>query len=161
MSELTRQLRSVLICGSIVVCVLVFVGALVMPNFVRSGPGKTTGIEWRLRLIDTAKQEWAADHHQTNDVVMTTEDIAPYLTHFFPQGMIRPVAGERYMINTLWKAPEAELTRELEGRAKGTLIRVDDYILPNPQGGANRRQASSSQTNRTSEPAASRSSPQL
>jgi hypothetical protein len=103
-----------------------------MPNFVRSGPGKTVGIEWRLRLIDTAKQEWAADHHQTNDVAMSAEDIAPYLTRFFPQGAIRPVAGERYTINSLWKAPEAELTREMEGRPKGTVIRVDGGILPNP-----------------------------
>jgi len=101
------------------------------PSLVRSGPSKTTGIIWRLRLIDAAKQQWAIEHHQTNDVVVTAEDLAPYLTNVVPNGTIEPVADERYRINTLLKVPEAELTRDLEGRPKGTVFRMDKIILPN------------------------------
>jgi len=76
-----------------------------------------------LRLIDGAKQQWAIEHDQTNDVVVTAEDIAPYLRRFLRDGVIKPIAGERYRINTLCKVPEAELNQEMGGRPKGTVIR--------------------------------------
>jgi len=130
MSEPSPKSHSAVVWGAIVLCFLLLVGVVRIPTFLRTGRGKTSGIVWRLRLIDGAKQQWAIEHHQTNDVLLTAEDLAPYLRRLFPEGMVRPEAGERYRINTLWKAPEAELTRELEGRPKGTVFRLDEIILP-------------------------------
>jgi hypothetical protein len=90
---------------------------LCIPNFVRSGTSKTNAILNNLRQLDGAKQTWAFEHGRTGAVVVTTQDIAPYLPHF------RPVAGERYSLRTLAEFPEAQLTREVDGRPKGTVLR--------------------------------------
>jgi hypothetical protein len=86
-------------------------------NFVRSGTTKTNAIFNNLRQLDGAKQIWALEHGRTGAVVVTTQDIAPYLRTF------TPVAGERYILRTLTEAPQAQLTREVDGRPKGTVLR--------------------------------------
>lgn len=129
-----HSLISFLASCAALISVAILVAFLCQPNYLRSGPSKTSGITWRLKLIDGAKQEWGLDHHQTNDVVMTADDLVPYLTSYLPQSLVKPVAGERYDINTLWKSPQAELTREIEGYPAGTLFTPDDIILPKPKG---------------------------
>lgn len=91
---------------------------LCIPNFVRSGTSKTNAIISNLRQLDGAKQQWALEHGRTGAVIVTTQDIAPYLRHF------KPVAGERYSLRTLLQYPEAQLTREVDGRPKGTVLRL-------------------------------------
>ena len=86
-------------------------------NFVRSGTSKTSAIFSNLRQLDGAKQIWAFEHGRTGAVAVTTQDIAPYLPHF------TAVAGERYILRTLAEVPEAQLTREVDGRPKGTVLR--------------------------------------
>jgi len=66
------------------------------------------------------------EHGLTGAAVPTKEDIIPYLHGFDvdADGWIKPVAGERYNLRCLVEVPEAELTRDLEGRPKGTRIRL-------------------------------------
>jgi hypothetical protein len=90
---------------------------LCIPNFVGSGTSKMNAILNNLRQLDGAKQQWALDHGRTGAVVVTTQDIAPYLPHF------TTVAGERYILRTLAEVAEAQLTREVDGRPKGTVLR--------------------------------------
>jgi len=134
---------------------VIFSRAVCIPNFVHSGPSTMNGIVHNLRQIQGAKEQWAFENHETNDIVVTRTMLDGM---FGPRGydaFVRPVARERYTINTLWKPAEAALTREVDGRyPRGTLVRLgtnahEEIILPNQQGGAN-----SSKTNRTSGAAA-------
>ena len=149
--------------AALLLCGLVW--AICIPNFVHSGPSTMSGIVNNLRQIQGAKEQWAFEHHETNDIVMTRQMLEGM---FGPRGydaFIRPVAHERYTINTLWKPAEAELTKKVDGYyPRGTVVRLgtnthEEIILPNQQGGANGRQPFSSETNRTSAAAASRRSP--
>ena len=99
--------------------------ALFVPDFVRSGTTKTNGIFNNLRQLDGAKQRWALDHGRTGAVLVTIEDIAPYVLHsLLKAGSVKPIAGERYSLKTLNESPEAQLTHELDGRPKGTVLRL-------------------------------------
>jgi hypothetical protein len=40
------------------------------------------------------------------------------------KGWVQPLAGERYILNLLTELPEAELTRTVDGRPKGTRLRL-------------------------------------
>jgi hypothetical protein len=100
----------------------------------------------RLRQIDGAKQQWAYEHNQTNDVVVTKEDLATLFRGWsdkrYPDAWFKPLAGELYTINTLCKSPEAVLTRKVERLPKGTVLRFgtnlnEEIILPNKITGAN------------------------
>lgn len=104
-----------------------------MPNFTRSRTSKVNGMMNNLRQLDGAKQQWALDHGRTGAVQVTEQDIAPYLRHL--AGGIRPVAGERYILNRLDQSPEAELTHQLNERPKGTRFRLSgtkgyEVIMP-------------------------------
>jgi hypothetical protein len=109
-------------------------------NHVGGGPNKTSGIIYRLRLIDGAKGQWGLEHHQTGAALPTKEDLIPYLGGIFKtdadaDAWMKPVAGEHYNIKTLAEVPEAELTHDLEGRPKGTVIRLannwaDQFLYP-------------------------------
>jgi len=128
MNEQRRLAWITTVGGILVLAALVL--SLCIPNFIRSGPSKTVGIANNLRQLDGAKQQWAFEHGSTGAVMVTEEDVAPYLRSF------KPVAGERYVLKTLPEPPEAELTRDLEGKRKGSVLRLNnkgtlDVILPN------------------------------
>jgi hypothetical protein len=124
-----------------------------------------SGITDNLRQIQGAKEQWAYEHHETNDIAMARQKLEGMFGARGYDAFVRPVAHERYTINTLWKPAEAELTRKVDGYyPRGTLVRLGtnarvEIILPNQQGRANGRQPLSSDTNRTSAAAASRRSP--
>lgn len=101
-----------------------------------------------LRQIQGAKEQWAFENHETNDVVVTRAMLDGM---FGPRGydaFVRPVARERYTFNTLWKPAEAVLTREVDRYYPPcTVVRLgtnthEEIILPNPQSGGNVRHRS-------------------
>jgi preprotein translocase subunit SecD len=57
-----------------------------------------------LRLIDTAKQQWALDNKKTVADVPTGEDLAPYLANVTTNQLICP-AGGSYSINAVAACP--------------------------------------------------------
>ncbi|MCX6924776.1 MAG: hypothetical protein NT154_16410 [Verrucomicrobia bacterium] len=102
-----------------------------IPNYVGRSRSETLAIVSNLRQLDGAMQQWAYEHGKTGAVVITEQDVAPYL-----RGSLKPVAGERYILKTLTESPEAQLTHEVEGRPKGSVLRLNDdstfdVILPN------------------------------
>jgi hypothetical protein len=118
----SRRFLTVSLGGIFALIVLVaLLIAIAVPNYVGRGPGKINTIINNLRQLDGAVQTWAMEHHQTGTVLVTKEDLAPYLVA--PDHWPKPVAGERYVLNTLPQSPEALLTREVEGRPRGTVIR--------------------------------------
>lgn len=119
-----------------------------IPNFIRGGPGKITGIINRLRQIDAAKQEWAIEHGITNAAQLnrelTPQDLAPYLlTNFTQKDFGNPIYGEHYYIKNLNESLEVELTKDLREYGwpnnwklpKGTVVKfgtngIEEYLLP-------------------------------
>lgn len=142
MSNRDRLSRLAAVGGTLII--LAFVVSICIPNFISSPHSKTLVIINNLRQLDGAIQMWALDHGQTGAVLVTKQDLAPYLTH--PphlDGWVKPVAGERYILKGLYEPPEAELTRDLEGRPKGSVLRLStngfDVILPGQSGAGKRR----------------------
>jgi hypothetical protein len=137
MSESNSSSNHFPLIWAILVCALVLGIFLYWPrNYVHGGWARTTVIEQNLMLIDFAKNEWAYVHHVTNPLVMTKQDIAPYLGPATnADGWVKPVAGEVYIIKALTESPEAQLTREVGTWPKGTIIRLAtnsqlEMILP-------------------------------
>ena len=131
-----------------------FFGLLVfwsIPNFVRGGPGKRTGIIDRLRQIEVAKEEWAIEHNITNATQLNREltraDLIPYMLPVFTNNAYwASLYGEIYSIGRLNESAQAQLTRDLREYGapksstlpKGTIIRLGtnglgQYFLPGQQ----------------------------
>ena len=106
------------------VAILVFLFVVVSANWVHSGPGKGTEIFNNLEQLQNAKEYWAHIHNRTGAVEVTREEIASVI-NINGAHWIRPVAGEKYILNRLNQSPEARLTQEVEGRPNGTIFRFD------------------------------------
>ncbi len=74
-----------------------------------------------LQRLQSAKQAWALQHSRTGAVVVTEQDLRPYLGN--RADAVTPAIGERYSINVLSEAPEAVLTRAWKSLPKGTRFR--------------------------------------
>jgi hypothetical protein len=143
LSRLSKVLLAFLICGLIAV--------FAIPNFIRSGPGKTHGIVVVLMQIDAAKEQWAIEHGFTNASStlrnITQQDIAPLfklgsnkdgynrmVNGFDKNGNIVGAQGVIFSINPLGVSPEAQFTKDfkLDNRfwfrgqiiPKGTILRL-------------------------------------
>jgi len=71
-----------------------------------------------LRLLQTAKQKWAAEKGKTDGDPATMDDIAPYLAN----GPIQPVADEEYNPQPVGTPPTATLAHNLNGHPAGSVI---------------------------------------
>lgn len=137
MGERNRTSIALRLVWAVLGCLIVL-GLVLWPgNFIREGPGRMTGLEMNLRLIDAAKQQWAFAHGGNGASLPTKENVAPYLRESgAADGWLKPVAGEVYLIRPLSNVAEAQLTRAVEGKPEGTIIRFGtngrlEYILPN------------------------------
>jgi len=72
------------------------------------------------------KKQWAFEHGITNsDQIahfsrsLSWSDIGPYL------GVVQPISGKIYTINSLNKPPEAKLAHNVEWLHKGTIVYDD------------------------------------
>jgi hypothetical protein len=118
-----KRLRTIFVFGAAAV---VGVGLIVASRVggYRSGSSKINAIENLLRQLDGAVSQWAIETHQTAGAFPSQNDIAPYLSSslFDRNGSLKSVAGEVYVLKPLPQSPEAVLTREVEGRANGTIF---------------------------------------
>jgi len=58
----------------------------------------------RLHLIDTAKEEWALEHHQATNALPTWDDVRPYLPEhwdFMSNGIPYCSGGGRYTLGAV------------------------------------------------------------
>lgn len=117
---------------------IVLLAVIIPANFVGNGGQKANAIINNLRYIDAAKNQWAFEHGITNAdqaknfiQPLSWKDIAPFLLtdpnvlsqkHFDSDGVVRPISGEIYTINSLSKPPEAKLAHDVEFLSKGTII---------------------------------------
>jgi hypothetical protein len=121
-TSLVRRLAAIVVLGLLGAALI----SIVVANYggPRSRHSRVHAIISNLRQLDGAVSYWAMENHQTGSVLMTKQDIAPYVKHLLDQdGWVKPVAGEVYILKPLPASPEAVLTREVEGRPKGTVFR--------------------------------------
>jgi hypothetical protein len=114
-----------------ILLLLVIVGLLTViatPHFVRSGPGKISGIINILLYIERTKEEWATEHGYTNKTAssreITAKDFAPYFYReadkdflvsmrlvIDKSGNLKNPQGVVIVINPLGISPEARFTK--------------------------------------------------
>jgi hypothetical protein len=87
-----------------------------------------------LRQLQGAKEQWALEHGKTGDVMVTREDVTPYLR--VHDGWVPIIVGEQYTLNSLTQSAQAVLTHKVRNMPKGTILRLTmdtnggtDYIL--------------------------------
>jgi prepilin-type N-terminal cleavage/methylation domain-containing protein len=103
--SLNRRGGFTLIEIMIVVGIIAMLVAMAAPNFTRQmGASKVTVIKNNLRLIDTAKLNWAIEYKKNEGDVPAEEDIAQYLKG---SKMPTPAAGETYHIQPIGEPPYA------------------------------------------------------
>jgi hypothetical protein len=115
-----------------VVAVLCLMCWVVLPMFAGRGPNtnKLTVIANNLNQLEMAKEDWASKHKTTNGVMPTEQDLAAYFAPITgPNGLVKPVIGELYMIGSLGTGVEARLTRDYGTLQAGTVIRKGDHGL--------------------------------
>ena len=116
------------------IAVLVLTVLLWPRGFLKSGPGASAHIWFALRWIDSAKQQYAADHGATADTICTPEQLQPYLQRALPTGFWHD--GVEYHIGRMRDFPEAVLKRKFDRYPADTLFRLssndqEQIILPN------------------------------
>jgi hypothetical protein len=152
-----------LVAGLIVALCLLFIWYFVLPALSGSRKSLVISVVNNLSQIELAKEMWASDRGATGALQVSAQDLAIYMGQ--PAGssnLVKPVMGERYIINPFGVAPEAVLAHDSGRWPSGTVIRLHSrptLLLPNEQGRANGRQPSSSLTNPAPAAAASRRSP--
>jgi len=67
------------IWGALAVALAFLVVATVLPNFMRAREGSPPSCINNLRLIESAKEQWALEYNKTNSEVPGWEDILPYI----------------------------------------------------------------------------------
>jgi hypothetical protein len=149
--EPSKPVSRGLLVGLVIVLCLFFLWHFVLPMLSISHKSPIVSVLSNLRRVELAKELWAADHSATGGVQVSVQELAPYLGRSHDSNnLVRPVMGERYMINPLGVAPEAQLTRALGRWPSGTVVRLypeghppSHLVLPEPRGGADQRQPSS------------------
>ena len=103
----------------IVVAIIGLLAAIAIPNFVRA---RTTSQKNacinNLRLIDSAKQQWALEANQTGSAACTSANIVPYMGRGTTGTMPICPAGGTYTIGNIATIPSCSLS-------------ASGHILPN------------------------------
>ena len=115
-----------------VICLLVlgFLGfAFIMEYLARTGPltGPVAlhGISDNVRKIAVAKEVWAVEHQKKGAVLLVEGDLSEYLSPLNREAIFgKTRSREIYRIMPLGRSPEAELTRQVDGKPKGTILRL-------------------------------------
>jgi hypothetical protein len=106
-----RPVLEFIIKAGLVGIVLGFIVLVVTPNFIREPcTSPANACINNLRQIDGAKQQWALENGQTNGHVIVTEnDIRPYLGRGSVGSIPRCPSGGKYTIGKLKDAPTCSI----------------------------------------------------
>ncbi|HZM04569.1 MAG TPA: von Willebrand factor type A domain-containing protein [Candidatus Saccharimonadales bacterium] len=102
---------------------LALLAVVVIPNFTRvRTASQENSIVNNLRLLDSAKQQWAMEQHKSPRAVPTMKELKPYGGRG-RDGGFAPVAGETYRLGTVGEPSMAQVK---DKSGKETIITVDE-----------------------------------
>ena len=97
----------------IVVAIIGLLAAIAIPNFVRARESaQLNSIANNLRLLESAKEQWALENKKNSSDTVTTTVLLPYLKG----STLTPVAGEVYSSGTVSDPITATLSTTLAGK---------------------------------------------
>lgn len=97
----------------IVVAIIGLLAAIAVPNFVRAREtAQKNAIINNLRVLESAKQQWALEKKKASADVPVSTDLTPYLKG---NNMPTAVAGETYNINAVNAEATATLAAAIDG----------------------------------------------
>nr|MBI1231034.1 prepilin-type N-terminal cleavage/methylation domain-containing protein [Cytophagales bacterium] len=97
----------------IVVAIIGLLAAIAVPNFVRAREtAQKNAIINNLRVIESAKQQWALEKKKASADTPVATDLTPYLKG---NNMPTAVAGETYNINAVNTEATATLAAAIDG----------------------------------------------
>jgi prepilin-type N-terminal cleavage/methylation domain-containing protein len=119
--QIVRRGAFTLIEIMIVVGIIGLLAIAIIPNISKNRErAQLKMIEQNLRKIDTAKNLWALEHNKGSGETPSSEDLKPY------DGWPKPIAGERYSINSLGMQPTATLSGKLWTNAANSVISLPE-----------------------------------
>jgi hypothetical protein len=119
------HVRRIFMVLVVIACAVGIISVALLPALSGSRRSPVMRIVSNLKQIDIAKQQWAEDHRATNSTPVYPEALASYFGgQRKPGELVPPALGERYVINGVGVAPEAQLTRRLGKWPEGTIIRL-------------------------------------
>jgi prepilin-type N-terminal cleavage/methylation domain-containing protein len=100
----------------IVVAIIGLLAAIAVPNFVRAREtAQKNAIINNLRVIESAKQQWALENKKASGDTPVATDLTPYLKG---GNMPTAVAGETYTINAVNTEAHADLVAAINGATR-------------------------------------------
>ena len=106
----------------IVVAVIGLLLALAIPNFVKSrDTAQLTAVYNNLRMIETAKDQWAIENKKGTGEAIDLLSLSDYLK----SGTVKPVVNEVYEVNVIGSPAYATHTVKL-----GTYFAADPITVP-------------------------------
>jgi hypothetical protein len=132
----------------------------ILPMLSGSHRPKYIGVVNNLKHIQVAKEQWALDHGVTGSVEVSAQNLGAYLgPYFVSNDLVKPILGERYIINPIGVDPEARLVRQADKLPAGTIIRLyptgtprSNIVLPGQAGGSMATSPPFQETNRNALP---------
>jgi type II secretory pathway pseudopilin PulG len=103
----TRESGFTLVEIILVVSLIVLIGAIGIPNFLRARfPAQKNACIANLRLIDSAVQQWALENKQPASATVVAANVTPYLRN---NAMPEEPAGGAYSVTTTDESPTCSL----------------------------------------------------
>jgi hypothetical protein len=95
------------VTASAIVCLI---AGWAIPNFIRARatPASNACVN-NLRLIDSAKAQWALEHHKTNGAPVTWKDVLPYIGRGAEGEMPRCPEGGIYILGKIGEPPKCSM----------------------------------------------------
>ncbi len=108
---------------AIVVAIIAIIGAIAIPNFLKAREnGQLNSVLNNLRLIESAKDQWALENKRGTGDTLDWTSSATGLGGYIKFGTVKDVAGETYNLNAIGTAATATIAGKLGTYAQGATI---------------------------------------
>jgi hypothetical protein len=120
----THSLNGAVVAPALIAPIGLLAG-IAVPNFVRAREtSQMNAIINNLRMLDGAKQQWALENKKGGSDEPTMADLEPYLG----RATMKPIIGEKYIVNPVNASPQVEFTSKVRSYSAGSRASLDDLV---------------------------------